>query len=365
MVTDQEFLQKEWPQHCGDILIIKDLQTEKIKDKRYFNCEFKNHPYQLKCQKHHVLRGVVNNPQIEIDEFINVLWPQYCGDTLKILRKTEEREIRSNGELGNILFECEFQKYPYKIKALKNHIINGYIINPRIEVEEFINKLWPQPYGEILKVIRKTEEREIYSNGYKGDILYECEFQKYPCKIKETKDDIKKGNCINPNFPWKTKDLLEKYIKENFKEKPTLQEILDSFEISTSVIISAINKFGLRNLVQYYSSHEENSLRNYIQEITGSLYQNYNDINYEIDIFLGNIGIEYNGSYWHQEGIFKEIGYHEKKFKYFLSKGILIFQIWDYFWFKDRAHKVIRQEAKDYINNLIKIFTTKYLPLSK
>ena len=38
-------------------------------------------------------------------------------------------------------------------------------------------------------------------------------------------------------------------------------------------------------------------------------------------------------AYWHKEGTKygREIGYHEKKFKYFLQKGIVIFNIWDWF----------------------------------
>ena len=65
----------------------------------------------MKFMKQKLMQYVVNrnvdNPLIEQIEFIDKIWPQNCGDNLKILNKIL---ISQRGK--NSLFECEFQKYP-------------------------------------------------------------------------------------------------------------------------------------------------------------------------------------------------------------------------------------------------------------
>ena len=54
--------------------------------------------------------------------FINNIWHQNCGDSLKILRKVDKK-------LGkHYLYECEFIKYPCKILAkimISSHAVGG------------------------------------------------------------------------------------------------------------------------------------------------------------------------------------------------------------------------------------------------
>ena len=57
-------------------------------------------------------------------------------------------------EKGNWL--CKFLKYPYEIIASKKNIILGQICNPQIEIEEFVNKIWPQNCGDSLRIVKKT-----------------------------------------------------------------------------------------------------------------------------------------------------------------------------------------------------------------
>ncbi len=73
---------------------------------------------------------------------------------------------------------------------------------------------------------------------------------------------------------------------------------------------------------------------------------------YEIDCYseLLNLGVEYNGFYWHSEEK-KGIQYHLKKTKYFEEKGIRIIHIWENEW-RDR-----KEQVKSYLRSACKINT--------
>lgn len=280
--------------------------------------------------------------------FINNIWHQNCGDSLKILRKVDKK-------LGeHYLYECEFIKYPYKILAKKSNILQGQVLNPQIEQIEFIDKLWSQHCGDTLRIIKKTNQKQ--GNNY----LWECEFVKYPYKIICLKDLIIKGIILNPKMPWLDKENLIKYIKENFKEKPTLQELANSLKISKSYLAKRISILELKFLIKYFPQKEENQIKNFVKFIyngnitkfEGKKEDNY----YEIDIYLPELkkGIEYNGSYWHEEGNKRLIGYHQKKQEFFAKKGITILYVWDYEWFEDFPKKQIvsekiKQKIKDFL----------------
>ena len=63
---------------------------------------------------------------------------------------------------------------------------------------------------------------------------------------------------------------------------------------------------------------------------------------YEIDLLYENkgIGIEFNGSYWHNDNVKKKT-YHKKKSLYALDKGIRIIHIFDYEWFNEASRNKI------------------------
>ena len=60
------------------------------------------------------LKGSVNNPQIEKVEFIDKIWPQNCGDSLKIIEKSDKKQSGTE-----YLWKCKFIKYPCIIFAIK------------------------------------------------------------------------------------------------------------------------------------------------------------------------------------------------------------------------------------------------------
>jgi hypothetical protein len=219
---------------------------------------------------------------IDDKDFIGKFYLQHCGDTLKVIKKSNKKSIPT--PRGLYLWECEFQKYPYKIYCQKSLVIAGQIINPEIERIEFVEKIWPQECGDSIRVIRKTSrtDRKAHYN-----YLWECEFIKYPYKIYLRKDTIIRGKVFNPAMP---------YFASS-KEQQVFEYI--------------------RNL--------------YGEEIISGTWKILKD--YEIDIYLPKekIGFEFNGNYWHSEHI-KNKYYHLNKLKLANLKGIKLYFIWENEW---------------------------------
>ena len=315
-IEKYEFINKDFSQNCGDSLKI----LKKSDKKDYWICEFQKYKYIIEAQKMNILKGSVINPLIEKENFIGKIFKQNCGDSAKVLNKI-------NQKIGtNCLYEIEFQKYPCKIIAQKIHILNGSIVNPQIEQIEFIDKIWPQNCGDSLKVFNKIFIKE--ENCY----YWNVEFINYPYKLKAKKENIIRGTIDNPILPWRTKEGLLQAIK-TFNHKPTIEELSNYFNINITTIGKNITKFGLREYLQYWVSSKENELKNFCSKLLNKNLNSYNDKNYEIDIYIPNknLGIEYNGNYWHSE-LYKENNYHQKKSLYFKNKNINLIHTFEYEW---------------------------------
>ena len=119
------FYKKEWKQNCGDILKIKESIG-----KGYYKCIFTKYPYEIIAYKSNIIRGTVNNPKIEQIEFIEKIWPQSCGDSLKILKKSNKQTKQKE-----FLWEVEFINYPFKTLETKIHIKKGSVVNYNLPFE--------------------------------------------------------------------------------------------------------------------------------------------------------------------------------------------------------------------------------------
>lgn len=93
------------------------------------------------------------------------------------------------------------------------------------------------------------------------------------------------------------------------------------------------------------TSQGELDLRNFIQSIyTGPVSVNSRGLifPYEIDIYLPEkrMAFEYNGNYWHLEGVNKPVGYHDMKTDMCGDAGVQLFHIWEDDWL-DKPHKIM------------------------
>ena len=334
-IENQTFIGKIFPQNCGDDL---KVLRKVIKDnKSYFECEFQKYSYKGVYCKGDIINKKILNPQIEQVEFVDKIWPQNCGDSLKILKKSDKKQN------GTYLWECEFTKYPCKIYCKKDTIIKGQINNPEIENQTFIGKIFPQNCGDDLKVLSKTNKKK--DNLF----LYECEFINYPCKVYAFKQQIINKSVDNFNLPWKSKESLISYIQKNFKDKkPNLTELSKALNIAPSTIGHKINEFELREYISYSYNNLESEIREYVNNLNidiNNYYTLYSNDNkqYEIDIFIlsKNIGIEVNGSYWHSE-LHKDYLYHQNKSLLAKDKGIDLIHIFEYEWKNEITQNIIK-----------------------
>lgn len=343
-IEQVEFIDKIWPQNCGDSLRIIKKDTKA----GFWECEFIKYPYKGIFGKSAILRGNCLNPQIEQIEFFGKLWLQHCGDSLKILKKTDQK-LKGN----NYLYEVEFVKYPYKKIVSKVEVLRGIVTNPLIE--NFIGQKFFQNCGDFLKVLYKTNKKEG------EEWLYECEFVNYKYRIIATKRRILKGEVCNYKAPPYCKENFIKYIRKVFKDKkPTLKELAESLNLSKTTVGRWINKHELRNYISYYQCYEENGIREWIQQQNNSFsneeqnFKNEEGNYFGIDIYSANLkfGIEFNGNYWHSN-LFKTSQYHQEKSLFVQKQGIKLFHIWEWEW---NQHKEIIQSI---IQSKLGIFNKK------
>lgn len=357
-----EFLGREFPQNCGDSLLVLSK-----KEKDYYLCKFIKYPYELKAKRDKIKIGQVNNPQIEVEEFLNKIWPQKCGDSLKIIEK-----IPSKGRGKAATFKCKFAKYNIEIISQKHHIIKGEIYNQQIfDAENFIGKFFKQNCGNTLEVLEVIDKRLIpQENKYR--LLYKCKFLNTNTIVIDVKESILKGLIDDKNFinyekyPYKSKEKLISIIKELYpNKKPSLNNLAINLNIAVSTIGQAINEFGLRDLISWNFGKEEKEVREYCHSLDNSFLENstFKELkNYEIDIYSPKLklGFEFNGMYWHSDevvcknskGKFKT-SKEKDNFKYNLAKEKEI----DLYFIKEEDWLNNKEEVKERIKHIIYEYT--------
>ena len=289
----------------------------------------------------------------------------------------------------------------------KTNLKRDYIFNPlkRIKINTPTGYTFERPYKEDLEYLYNTvnlsiKDLQLYFGltrriiqtilkeyGIKKDKANKINHKKYSeeeknhmiQKMRQTKLErygdenynnrrktkqtcLEKYGCENVNQRHISKDtlniihdknLLEKYIKEN--------KILNSTELSIKLNMSEpqiaryILKYNMKYLFDYTKSIIEKDIKNIISQKIDYI-GNYimPDTRKEIDIYIPklNIGIEFNGNYWHNE-YNKNKKYHQEKSLLAEEKGIFIYHIFEYEWFY-KKDKIINQ-----LNNLLGINTNK------
>lgn len=144
------------------------------------------------------------------------------------------------------------------------------------------------------------------------------------------------------------RDYTEKYIKENniqsaleFSNKNGFSQAGGEFILSKHNLID--------NLICNTTQPEkdiQDLLNGKIEYISHYRMKN----NKEIDIFIPklNMGIEFNGDYWHCEK-YKDKKYHQEKSLYANNENIFIYHIFEYEW-NEKKQQIINQ-----LNNLLGI----------
>lgn len=107
------------------------------------------------------------------------------------------------------------------------------------------------------------------------------------------------------------------------------------------------------------SSMVEKDLYKYVTELyQGEIEQNYKFKRKELDIFIPkmNLGIEFNGLWWHSEFVVEK-NYHIKKKKFFKEQNIKIFNVWEDDWYYKQ--NIVKSMIKNLFNKSNKIYARK------
>ena len=166
----------------------------------------------------------------------------------------------------------------------------------------------------------------------------------------------------NPRNQWQIEvfednDKFKQYIntlQSNLGRVPTISDISTQLDIGYSAINKKIHTLGIESsvIINLTRSADEIELYEFIQSICNYkiLYSVRGKIgNYEIDIYIPelNIGIEYNGNYWHSMETLNDKYYHYRKSKLAEDMGIRLIHIFEYEW------KANKDAIKAYLNNII------------
>ena len=152
------------------------------------------------------------------------------------------------------------------------------------------------------------------------------------------KETAEKTIIGNPGIFMPSRDFIEKQINGTVSISDVKKEYSDPYPV--------LHKLGLMPDYSMSTGHKE--ISDWLNSIGIEHEINNRRIikPLEIDIFIPtlNIGIEYNGSYWHSEK-FRDSNYHERKMRLAASKGVMLIMIWDYEW--DSNSEYIKSELID------------------
>ena len=247
--------------------------------------------------------------------------------------------------------------------------------------------------GGLPKFVEKAQNTKIRKYGdpfyYNKDKQKQTNLEKYgveyPLQLSEIQlkcqqEKMRKyGDPFYYNKDKQKQTCLNKYgrnhqSQEHYSDKTytillsfeSLKEYILNQDIKTYINIS--NKLGitpttLRNYIVKYNLQElididinESSYEQELQELYPFLKRHNRKIlnGKEIDLYdeKHNIGIEFNGNYWHNE-YGKEKNYHQEKSLLAEEKGIFIYHIFEYEW-NTKKERIINQ-----LNNLLKVNSQK------
>ena len=228
-------------------------------------------------------------------------------------------------------YGCEHPLQNDKVKEkLKKTCLEKYgtecvLLNDNIK--EQIKNTRIEKYGDPYYTNREKAKQTMFEQ-YHGDYSEIVE------KIKET--CLKRYGVTSSNhLHFKNYDLLnEQYVREHFiKDKFFYhEEFMEFYNISKYAVPLFKNRYNITepNYRINGKSHAEIELYRWVKDYAPDAISGSRIIKpYEIDILIPsiNLGIEYNGSYWHS---LKEPDYHQFKTDLCREYGIQLFQVADY-----------------------------------
>lgn len=198
----------------------------------------------------------------------------------------------------------------------------------------------------------KAKNRETLLRKYGADNASRVEEFKNK-RVATIQDKFGVSNYGEVILPQEVRDILNskekliQYIEESGLR--TSVDIANKIGCSFSTLNLRINKYQIRNLIDNSKSHYETEISTLLTSWGVLNYKSRMILNsrLEIDFYCPdyNIGIEFNGDYWHNS-LNKPKQYHFDKSKDAQSQGIRLIHIWEHEWNDPRKRPIIESMLK-------------------
>ena len=245
-----------------------------------------------------------------------------CNDDLKFKRSLNE----GYGKYCSITCTNKNKEHINKIKITNNKIYGGNTPFSSDIIKEKSKNTMLITYG-VDNPMKMDSVKEIFKNGSLKKYGTEYPSQSKKTKIRvENKDKYNKINILDNN------NGLYKIKCDKCNNESDFNNNEINYRLNNDIPVCK-NCYKTNTGISY----PETELRDFIKSFNIDIIENdrINLNGQEIDIFIPthNLGIEYNGLYWHSNS-FKEKNYHLNKTNISNSKGIKLIQIfedeWDY-----------------------------------
>lgn len=260
-----------------------------------------------------------------------------CGNQTKFKNFNEGYRTFCSNQCVNE-YNSKSKKFSEKISEKRKSKYND---------EYYIEKYgYPKRNGKFLyhgKLIDRNKLLRILNTGFIDKKEYFIEnWNRFKHKTSEDWVEIYFPNVYqdiieryeNTDYSFQTKKYLYINDMDNAPICPVCNQNETTFVYSSFAFSKTCNSINCRNS----SSEQEREIYQFLSGcIDTKLINNYRIENNEIDIYLPefNLGIEFNGLYWHSE-LYKEKDYHYKKKEFFKREGIDIFYIWEDDWLSNK-----------------------------
>lgn len=277
---------------------------------------------------------------------INNLSMKDISDKYKVGKTTVQRLLKSNNiEKDKSVISKQM------MDKLKQTNLEKYGVEYASQNKEIINKMKKtniDRYGNACSLNNKNVHEKMINNNIKK---YGVAF---PAQHKISYDYFSDKDSAR-SF------LLNKYNGN----KITISELSNDLNISRSRLEVYAKRYELEDLISYRpmsSSYEDDIVNSIMSFYSDEIIRNSRILDKkEVDIYLPdyNLGIEFNGSYWHCEEN-KDKHYHINKSKIAFDNGIFIYHIFEYEWCdEDRRNKILNQLKNLLSCNENKIYARK------
>lgn len=193
---------------------------------------------------------------------------------------------------------------------------------------------------KVEKVVLRSKETKL--------VKYGDENYNNPIQIKKTLKLTFGGDYWQERFPEKSIDELQnKDTLLSLYKSMTIEEISQNLSVHPQTVYRYLNLYGIR---EPFKSSEEAEVVRFLRSLgISNIIENSRKIlesGKELDVFLPDhsVAIEYNGAYWHHDGIDHITrSYHKKKFTECEAKGIQLLTIFSPLWKskKDLVKRII------------------------